>query len=166
MTRQLSSDDGRGRSRRMVAASYLLAAFTLAGAATPIAWALPGDEAPATFLKLQADWAEARKKGDMAFLERFYAKEFTVGNMNGAEATRAQDLGMFSSGDLKPSVITDDEMKVNVYGQAALVTGVEHLEGSYKGHTGSFDLRFANVYVYRDQRWQLVRHQATPIVKR
>jgi ketosteroid isomerase-like protein len=70
---------------------------------------------------------------------------------------------MFSSGDLKPAVITDDQMKVNIYGPAALVTGTEHLEGTYKGRSGKFDLRFANVYVFRDGRWQMVRHQATPI---
>ncbi len=116
-----------------------------------------------TFAKLQHDWAEARKNRDVPFLEKFYAKEFTVGNMNGAEASRAQDLSMFSSGDLKPAVITDDQLKVYRYGQAALVTGVEHLEGTYKGHTGAFDLRFANVFVYREGRWQIVRHQATPI---
>ena len=117
-----------------------------------------------TFIKLQHDWAEARKHADLAFLESFYAKEFTVGNMDGSESSRAKDLSMFSSGDLKPSVITDDEMQVHIYGQAALVTGVEHLEGSYKGHTGKFDLRFANTFVYRDGHWQLARHQATPIV--
>jgi len=119
-----------------------------------------------TFIKLQHDWAEARKNADLAFLENFYAKEFTVGTMDGGESSRAKDLSMFSSGDLKPSVITDEEMQVHIYGQAALVTGVEHLEGSYKGHTGKFDLRFANTFVYRDGHWQLVRHQATQIVTR
>lgn len=118
-----------------------------------------------TFIQLQHDWAEARKKGDIAFLDKFYASEFTVGLLNGAEASRAEDMEKFSSGDLKPSVITDTQLKVNIYGQAALVTGLEHLEGTYKGHSGQFDLRFANVYVFRDSRWQLVRHQATPLSK-
>jgi hypothetical protein len=45
-----------------------------------------------TFLKLQQDWAEARKHADMAFLESFYAKEFTVGNMDGGESSRQADL--------------------------------------------------------------------------
>ena len=65
-----------------------------------------------TFILLQHDWAEARKKSDMVFLENFYASEFTVGNMNGSESSRAEDLAMFSSGDMKPAVITDGELKV------------------------------------------------------
>jgi ketosteroid isomerase-like protein len=119
-----------------------------------------------TFILLQHDWAEARKKSDMAFLENFYASEFNVGNMNGFESSRAEDLAMFSSGDMKPAIITDSEMKVTIYGQTAMVTGFEHLEGAYKGHPGKFDLRFTNVFVYRDHRWQLVRHQSTPISNR
>ena len=119
-----------------------------------------------TFLKLQHDWAEARKNADMEFLESFYATEFTVGVMDGGESSRASDLLMFSSGDLKPSSIVDEQMKVHVYDNAALVTGVEHLAGTYKGHGGKFDLRFANMFIYRNGRWQIVRHQATPIAAR
>ncbi|MEK6397119.1 MAG: nuclear transport factor 2 family protein [Terriglobus sp.] len=137
-------------------------------AAIVIAVSLPAQTTAAddaTFRKLQLDWAEARKNQDVAFLERFYATEFTVGNMNGAESNREQDIAMFRSKTLKPAVITDTDIVVHRYGAAALVTGVEHLEGTYAGHAGAFDLRFANTYIYRDGRWQLVRHQATPIAK-
>ena len=99
----------------------------------------------------------------MHFLENFYAKEFTVGDMYGGESSRSQDLAKFSSGDLKPTVIDDREMHVHIYGETAMVTGIEHLEGSYKGHTGQFDLRFTNVFVHSHHRWQIVRHQAAQI---
>jgi len=118
-----------------------------------------------TFLQLQHDWAAARKSADMRFLENFYAQEFTVGVMTGGESTRAQDLAMFSSGDLKPAVIEDTDMHVQIYENTAMVTGLEHLEGAYKGHTGKFDLRFTNVFIYRAGRWQLVRHQAAQVQK-
>ena len=139
-------------------------ALSLSMAASLHAQTSPADEA--TFRKLQSDWAEARKNQDVPFLERFYATEFTVGDMNGAESTREQDINMFRSKILKPAVITDTETVIHRYGEAALVTGVEHLEGTYAGHAGAFDLRFANTYVFRDGRWQLVRHQATPVAKR
>ncbi len=116
-----------------------------------------------TFLKLQHDWAVARKTADMSFLESFYAKEFTVGSMTGGESTRAEDMAMFSSGDLKPAVIEDTAMHVSIFGATAMVTGLEHLEGSYRGSSGKFDLRFTNVFVYRDGRWQIIRHQAAQL---
>lgn len=141
--------------------TYAAAVTGLALIAAPAAMAQAATDA--TFIKLQHDWAEARKSADIAFLDHFYAAEFTVGDMSGREASRAEDIARFASGDLKPAVITDDQIKVDLLGTAALVTGVEHLEGTYKGHAGQFDLRFANTYVLRDGRWQLVRHQATQI---
>ncbi|SEB84387.1 nuclear transport factor 2 family protein [Terriglobus roseus] len=146
--------------RRIVSVGLLLA-----GSAGVYAPAQTTSADDATFQKLQNDWAEARKKQDVPFLERFYTAEFSVGNMNGQEATREQDIDMFRSKILKPAVITDTAMKVVRMGDAAMVTGAEHLEGIYAGHSGSYDLRFTNVYVHRDGRWQLLRHQATPIGK-
>jgi ketosteroid isomerase-like protein len=144
------------------AAAVLLGALVFPEALlSSLAQSPAADEA--IFIRLQHDWAEARKAQDVAFLERFYATEFTVGLMNGGESAREQDIAMFRSHDLKPRMITDSAMVVHVYGHAALVTGLEHLEGEYRGQTGSFDLRFANTYVSRDGRWQMVRHQATPI---
>jgi ketosteroid isomerase-like protein len=146
--------------------SRLLLSLCLGFMAALPSYSQAGDADKQTFIKLQHDWAEARKKGDVPFLDSFYAKEFTVGTANGTESSRAQDLEMFSSGDMKPTVIKDDQMKVYIYGNTALVTGVEHVEGTYEGHAGLFDTRFANVFVYRDHRWQLVHAQGTPISKR
>jgi hypothetical protein len=38
---------------------------------------------------------------------------------------------------MKPTVITDGELKVTIYGQAAMVTGIEHAEGTYKAQPDS-----------------------------
>ena len=151
-------------SRLVRTAKHCAWAFLLLLAlAGPAATCEPSSVNEQTFLKLQHDWAEARKHADMHFLESFYAREFSVGVMNGGESSREQDLAMFSSGDLKPSTIEDRDMHVFLYGTTAMVTGVEHLEGTYKGHSGQFDLRFTNLFVLRDGRWQIVRHQAAQI---
>ncbi len=114
-------------------------------------------------LKIQEAWATARTTRDVPYLERLYAREFRVQAMNGSVVSREADIANFATGDLKPDYVRDEEMTVAVYGDTALVTGVEHVGGRYKGRTGEFSLRFANVFVKRDQRWQLVLHQATPI---
>ena len=161
----LASYWGQTLKRSLLFATRGLTVIVLlfvAGLPTAVAATKANDQ---TFLKLQHDWAEARKNADMRFLDSFYAKEFTVGIMTGGESSRAEDLGLFSSGDLKPSVIEDTDMKVYIYGETAMVTGLEHLEGTYKGHAGKFDLRFTNVFVHRDGRWQIVRHQAAQVQK-
>lgn len=119
----------------------------------------------AELLALQNEWAKARIEGNVRFLERFYAKEFWITSMNGSVVTRAQDIGVFASREMKPEIISDEDMKVTVYENFAIVTGREKLKGSYKGVAGDFVQRFTNVYVRRDGRWQMVTHHATQIPK-
>jgi hypothetical protein len=50
------------------------------------------------------------------------------------------------------------------------VTGIENVGGTYpagllKGQRAELSLRFTNVFVHRDGRWQLVLHQGTQIRK-
>jgi ketosteroid isomerase-like protein len=53
-------------------------------------------------------------------------------------------------------------MDVSAYGDTAIVTGVENLKGVAGGVPGEMALRFTNVFVRRDGRWQLVLHHSTP----
>lgn len=127
--------------------AVLLVAASIAVISQQLSYSQSGDTNENTFIRLEHDWAEARKKGDMAFLENFYGSEFTVATMNGLESSRAEDLAMFSSGDMKIVIITDSELKVTIFGEAAMVTGVEHVEGTYKGHPGLSDIRFTNIVI-------------------
>lgn len=117
-------------------------------------------------IRLQNEWATARIKGDVAFLENLYAKEFRITAMNGAVVERDADIAAFASREMKPEYIRDEDMKVSVYGDAAVVTGIENLKGTYKGRPGEAALRFTNVFVRRDGRWQLVAAQFTQTPKR
>ena len=114
-------------------------------------------------LKLQDQWAEARVKRDVPFLEKFYGKEFHINNIWGGDDSREDDIRNFASGDLKPEVVKDEEMKVSAYGDVGVVTGIEKLKGTYKNNPGEFTLRFTNIYVRRDGRWQIVLHHATMV---
>lgn len=116
-------------------------------------------------IKIQNDWAIARVKGDIAFLERLYAKEFRIQSTNGSVVERDADIANFATGALKPDYVKDEDMKVSVYGDTAIVTGIENVGGTYKGNYGEFSSRFTNVFVRRDGRWQLVAGQGTEIRK-
>src|ERR1700755_3498444 len=47
---------------------------------------------------IQKEWAEARVKRDIAYLERLYATEFRVQTMTGAVASREDDIALFRAG--------------------------------------------------------------------
>lgn len=117
-------------------------------------------------LRIQDEWAGARVKRDVPYLERLYAREFRVHSMNGSVVSRQADIAAFASGELKPDLVQDQDMEVPVYGETALLTGIENLAGTYKGNYGEMALRFLNVFVRREGRWQLVVHQSTPVPKK
>ena len=112
---------------------------------------------------LQHAWAAARVDGDTAFLEKLYAKEFRITNAGGGVVERDADIALLATRTIRPEYIRDDDMRVSRYGDIALVTGVEKLKGTYNGVPGEMALRFTNVYVRRDARWQMVSHHSTRI---
>ena len=112
-------------------------------------------------VRLEQAWREARIRGDTAFLDSLYAKEFRVQGTNGKVISREADIAGFASGDIRPEVIDAEEMNVALYGDVAVVTGLDRLKGRYKGRTGEGRVRFTDVFVWRDGRWQLVAIQGT-----
>lgn len=119
------------------------------------------DEVRAEIVNAEDAWRQARIDGNVAFLERFYAKEARIQGMDGKALTRDADIAMFKTGQIKPKFITHGPLDIAIYGDVAVVTGVDHLGGTAFGRYGEMFLRFTDVLVERDGRWQLVVQQAT-----
>ncbi len=112
--------------------------------------------------KAEDAWRKARIAGDTAFLEQFYATEGRIQGMTGKVQTRAEDIAVFAPGKIKPKFIDHGPLDITTYENTAVVTGVDHLGGTAFGHYGEMYLRFVDVLVKRDGRWQLVVQQTTP----
>lgn len=115
----------------------------------------------AEILRLENAWRKARVLRDTAFLDSLYAPELRIQGSNGAVITRDTDIGLFARGVIRPEFIVAEEMQVSQYGDVAVVTGVDHLKGTYGSVTGEGRLRFMDVFVRRGGRWQLVANQGT-----
>jgi ketosteroid isomerase-like protein len=115
----------------------------------------------AEIIQAEDAWRQARIAGDVAFLEQFYASEARIQGMDGKSLTREADIAMFKTGKIKPKFITHGPLDISTYGPVAVVTGVDHLGGTAFGRYGEMFLRFTDVLVKRDGRWQLVVQQAT-----
>lgn len=145
-----------------ITASALLILGTLLPVAQAIAETPKEKTEIATITRLEDDWRKARIDGDTAFLERFYAREFRVQGMGGKVQSRSADIDLFATRTIRPKFIDHGPLTINIYGATAVVTGLDHLGGTYAGHYGEMYLRFTDVLVKRDGRWQLVVQQATP----
>jgi ketosteroid isomerase-like protein len=103
-------------------------------------------------------WANAQVqvKLDLAVLERILADDYTWINQEGVLRTKAQNLELIKSGGLViPSMVTDD-MKVRIYGDAAVVTGRNTFKATLEGKDINGQERWTDTWIKRNGRWQCV----------
>jgi ketosteroid isomerase-like protein len=123
------------------------------------------EDATQELVRIERAWRKARVNGDIPFLERLYAKELRILGTDGSVIERDTDISLFASGKVRPEFIEAEDLRVSHYRDVAVVTGVDHLKGTYNGVQGEGRVRFTHVFVRRDGRWQLVASQGTWIPK-
>lgn len=107
-------------------------------------------------LKLEQDWTNANLKADAAVLEHILADDYTWINPDGVLRTKAQNIALIKSGELViPSMVTDD-MKVRIYGDAAVVTGRNTFKATLEGKEINGQERWTDTWIKRDGRWRCV----------
>lgn len=115
--------------------------------------------------KLDGELADAAARNDTATIERIYADDFTFTSPFGNVSTKAQLIAAIKSGELKYESLTQDDVNVRVYGDAAVVTGRANVKLQNRGEAINGQFRFTRTYVKKDGRWQLVVGQSTRIAE-
>jgi uncharacterized protein (TIGR02246 family) len=106
--------------------------------------------------QLDNERIQAQIGADAAALNRIYADDFIGVGPSGTVRTKPQVISDFTSGDLKFQSITTDEVKVRVYENTAVETGLSTMVGQDKGKAVPRDTRFTRVWVKQQRRWRLV----------
>jgi ketosteroid isomerase-like protein len=112
-------------------------------------------------LKQLDNWIAALKRGDMAALNAIIADDFVIITSDGSQLNKEQDLEPIKSGDLKFEAITTEGVKVFVYGETAVVTGIAAFKIVYKGKASDIRERFFDVYQKRKGRWLVIASRST-----
>jgi ketosteroid isomerase-like protein len=117
-------------------------------------------------IKLENGWNDATVKHDWAFFDQILADDYTGTDFDGNIGTKPQFLESLKSGEsVMTSSITDD-MKVRIYGDAAVVTGrTTTVNEQYKGKDISGQYRWTEMWV-KDYlgRWRCVADHSSRIV--
>jgi ketosteroid isomerase-like protein len=102
---------------------------------------------------------------DTLVLKEIWADEYTFTNASGQILSKAQRIANLRSGAtaLRSIKAPEQEVKVRVYGDAAVVTSRARIEGRYSGQEGTGEFRSLHVWVKRGGRWQLVANQITKV---
>jgi ketosteroid isomerase-like protein len=115
-------------------------------------------------IQLERDWCTAVVKKDAALLGRILADDYTSVNSRGLTSTKAEELADLKIGQMSITACVDENLKVRIYGDAAVVTGQGTRSGTFKGVAfKDRKILYMDVFIKKDGRWQCVASQATVI---
>ncbi len=109
-------------------------------------------------------YSAALMKHDAATLKQFWADDYVFINAAGEILTKDRRVANLDSGATAlPDIDLGKDIKVHVYGDAAVATAQVTIKGQYSGKAASGDYQSMTVWVKRGEAWQLVANQLTRI---
>jgi len=115
-------------------------------------------------VKLENDSLQAFLKNDVAFYERFLADGYMGTDEHGNVRTKAQEIAEIKAGAHLSTAGVQDNIRVRIYGDAAVVTGCNIMKGLFKGKEYSSPYLWTDTFINLDGRWQCVAsHVSKPI---
>ena len=130
----------------------LLALILASGQQTPASEAVRAAESQRLRALVTADYAA---------LDRLLADDLTYTHSTAKLDTKATYLEPLVSGRTRYQSLEPSDVQVRVYGTTGVVTGILRSVALVAGKESRTDMRFTNVWVERDGRWQMVAWQST-----
>jgi ketosteroid isomerase-like protein len=135
------------------------------------AWALsvaaaqrsPVESDQETLIKLEQGWNDAFYRKDLAFIENLLADEFMATYDDGSRGDKAKELALARDFNQQVESAIQDDFVVKVYRDTAVVWFTLHVVGIKQGQRAELTLRYTDVWVIRDGRWQCVSTQSTRV---
>jgi ketosteroid isomerase-like protein len=108
--------------------------------------------------RIEDAWAQAAVRRDAKALGRLIAPRWVYSDESGV-MNRDAGIAAFTTGTDTVSEASNSDMHANIYGNAAVVTGILRMKGHGPG--GPFDrrYRYTDTWVRLDGRWQAVASQ-------
>jgi ketosteroid isomerase-like protein len=112
---------------------------------------------------VEADRArfEAQVKADVATLEKLLAPELTYVHSSGVLDSKDGYIGAIKSGKTKYKAIVPEEVTARTFGDVTIVNGKAAVDLLSDGKDVHLLLRYTDVWVKRDGKWQMVSWHST-----
>jgi ketosteroid isomerase-like protein len=114
-------------------------------------------------LKLEDDWVRALVTHDRDVLDRIVAPGFTFIEPDGTVKNRAEYLADRSSNEAETESFKNNQLKVEVFGNSALASGLATIVERRDGKRYRFSLRWKELWRQESGRRQVLASQATPV---
>jgi uncharacterized protein (TIGR02246 family) len=109
---------------------------------------------------LELQWTQAYIQRDAARLEKVFSNDCVITNANGEMLNKEQFLTEARANSTVESIELTDT-KVRTYGETAVVNGVGKFTIKNENQNRVDLLRYTNVYIKQQGRWQLIATQNT-----
>lgn len=100
-------------------------------------------------------------KGDASYVEKNAAEDYSRVGPDGKRVSKSDWINAIKSGDVKMESIETSDVKVRVYGNAAVATYAADVKGTNKGQDISGHNQITRVFVKRAGKWQEVAFHST-----
>jgi len=144
--------------KKLFIAAALLAAGVLSGFAQNAA----NDEG-GRVLGLEKAWNHAIEAKDTKALDQLLASTFVAVEIDGSVSNKSEFLASIKAPEYQPSQAVNEDMSVQVYGNAAVVVGIFRIKGVERGKPYVHRERFIDTWIRQNQGWQCVASSATLI---
>ncbi len=111
--------------------------------------------------RLETVWNSAYMRGDAEALDQLWADDLIVTMTDMSIMTKPKAIGVLRSGRMKFPRYETSDIRIRVYGDAAVVTGRLQRARKINGQNVDDDWRFTKVYIRRAGRWQVVAWHAS-----
>jgi ketosteroid isomerase-like protein len=112
-------------------------------------------------IKLEQGWNEAFYRKDVVFIDSVLADEFIATYEDGSRGDKAKELALAAAFNQQVESAVQDEFMVRVYRDTAVVSFTLRVVGIRQGKQANLTLRYTDVWVMRDGRWQCVSSHST-----
>jgi ketosteroid isomerase-like protein len=114
-------------------------------------------------LALEKAWNHALEEKDTKALDQLLGVTFVSIETDGSISSKTEFLAGIKAPDYKPSQVVTEQTNVQVYGSAAVVTGIFRVKEIKNGKPRVRRERFTDVWVKMGATWQCVATQSTLI---
>jgi ketosteroid isomerase-like protein len=123
------------------------------------------DPRESKLLVLERLWNEAQVNRDASALEALVSSRFVNTEWDGEVSSKQKFLADIKDPLFKPTALTIRDVKMNFFGDAAVVTGVYHAQGSYQGKGYDHLGRFTDTWIVEDGKWECVASHTSLLKK-
>src|ERR1700752_3354109 len=114
------------------------------------------DPRESKLLVLERMWNEAQVNRDSSALDALVSSRFMNTENDGEGSDKQKFLADIRDPRITPTAANIQDVKMNFFGDTAVITGIYHTQGTYQGKPYNHVGRFTDTWVMDTGKWQCV----------